>query len=79
MRTVCRNALKMLKILHQAEIKTCLETEQTGTFPDSVTAVILAGFFQIEEVLIPKINSSPAKGFVELYARVMENEKKRYL
>ena len=45
MRTVCRNALKMLKILHQAGIKTCLETEQAGTFADSVTAVILAGFF----------------------------------
>lgn len=45
MRTVCRNALKMLKILHQVGIKTCLETEQAGTFADSVTAVILAGFF----------------------------------
>ncbi|MCQ2583430.1 MAG: phosphohydrolase [Treponema sp.] len=45
MRTVCRNALKMLKILHQAGIKTCLETEQAGSFSDSVTAVILAGFF----------------------------------
>lgn len=45
MRTVCRNALKMLKILHQAGIKTSLETEQTGNFSDSATAVILAGFF----------------------------------
>ena len=45
MRTVCRNALKMLKILHNAGIKTSLETEQTGTFSDSATAVILAGFF----------------------------------
>lgn len=45
MRTVCRNALKMLKILHQAGIETSLETEQAGTFSDSVTAVILSGFF----------------------------------
>ena len=45
MRTVCRNALKMLKILHQAGIKTSLETEQAGIFSDSVTAVIFAGFF----------------------------------
>ena len=44
-RTVCRNALKMLKIINQAGIKTSLETEQAGTFADSVTAVILAGFF----------------------------------
>ncbi|MBS7261580.1 MAG: phosphohydrolase [Treponema sp.] len=176
MRTVCRNALKMLKILHQAGIKTSLETEQAGTFSDSVTAVILSGFFhdfgmtigrqdhelysgilghmgtrrihsieagliliadgcdmtkgraripmelntkpsvgdihkysansiesvkihqgnekpiqievfmssdvgffQIEEVLIPKINSSPAKGFIELYAGVKDKEMKKYL
>lgn len=45
MRTVCRNALKMIKILHQGGIKTSLETEQAGSFSDSVTAVIFAGFF----------------------------------
>ena len=28
------------------------------------------GFFQIDEVLITKINASPAKHFVELYAAV---------
>lgn len=44
MRTVCRNALKMLKLVHQAGIKTSLETEQAGSFADSVTAVALAGF-----------------------------------
>lgn len=44
MRTVCRNALKMLKILYQAGIKTSLETEQVGTFSDSVTAVMIASF-----------------------------------
>lgn len=45
MRTVCRNALKMLKIFYQAKIQTSLEKEQAGTFADSVTAVILASFF----------------------------------
>lgn len=44
MRTVCRNALKMLKILYQAGIKTSLETEQAGSFSDSVTAVMIASF-----------------------------------
>lgn len=44
MRTVCRNALKMLRILHESGVKTCLETEQTGSITDSVTAVMLAGF-----------------------------------
>lgn len=37
------------------------------------------GFFQIEEVLIPKINSSPANGFVELFAGVEGKEMKKYL
>ena len=44
MRTVCRNALKMLKILSLSGIRTSLEDEQDGSFSDSVTAVILAGF-----------------------------------
>ncbi len=45
MRTVCRNSLKMLKILYSKGIKTSLETEGAGTFSDSVCAVILASFF----------------------------------
>ena len=44
MRTVCRNALKMAKIIHQAGIQTCLEKEQVGTFSDSVCAIMIAGF-----------------------------------
>lgn len=44
MRTVCRNALKMLKILYQAGIKTSLEKEESGTFTDSLAAVMLACF-----------------------------------
>ena len=44
MRTVCRNALKMLKILHIAGIKTSLERELSGSFLDSVCAVMMAGF-----------------------------------
>ena len=37
------------------------------------------GFFQIEEVLFTKINSSPAKEYVELYAGVVGEEYKCYL
>ena len=37
------------------------------------------GFFQIEEVLLTKVNSSPAKEFVELYAGVVGEESKCYL
>lgn len=44
MRTVCRTALKMMKILHQAGIKTSLENEGAGTFSDSLTALSMAAF-----------------------------------
>ncbi len=44
MKTVCKNALKFLIILHRANIHTSLEKEQIGTWADSVTAVILASF-----------------------------------
>ena len=37
------------------------------------------GFFQIEEVLLTKIESSPAKAFVELFAGVVGQDKKCYL
>lgn len=37
------------------------------------------GFFQIEEVLMPKIDSSPAKKYLELYAGVTGQERKKYL
>ncbi len=37
------------------------------------------GFFQIEEVLLTKIDSSPAKQYVELYAGVEGQEPKCYL
>lgn len=37
------------------------------------------GFFQIEEVLFPKIASNPAKPYVELYGNVDGKNLKRYL
>lgn len=37
------------------------------------------GFFQIEEVLLPKVNSSPVKPFVELLAGVTGQINKHYL
>jgi len=36
-------------------------------------------FFQVEEVLIPKIQSSPAKSLLDLYAGVEGEEMKRYM
>lgn len=37
------------------------------------------GFFQIEEVFFPKINTSPVKPYIELYAGVTDREMLRYL
>ncbi|MFA7565779.1 MAG: HD domain-containing protein [Alkalispirochaeta sp.] len=37
------------------------------------------GFFQVEEVLFPKLNMSPAKHYVELFAGVIGEEPRRYL
>ncbi|MBT4576289.1 MAG: phosphohydrolase [Candidatus Cloacimonetes bacterium] len=37
------------------------------------------GFFQVEEVLFPKISSSPVKKYIELYAGVKGKELKKYL
>ena len=43
MRQVANNAIKMLKIMNRAGIKTSLETEEIGTFEDSLCGVVLAG------------------------------------
>lgn len=37
------------------------------------------GFFQIEEVLFTKVNSSPIKPYIELFARVVGGDTKQYL
>ena len=37
------------------------------------------GFFQIEQVLFPKILANPAKPYVELYGKVTGEEMRRYL
>jgi metal-dependent HD superfamily phosphatase/phosphodiesterase len=49
--------------------------------PINITVEMSAsvGFFQIEEVFFPKINISPVKPYIELYAGVPEREMLRYL
>jgi len=37
------------------------------------------GYFQIEEVLLPKINMSPAKKYVELVVKILDGKEKQYL
>jgi metal-dependent HD superfamily phosphatase/phosphodiesterase len=38
-----------------------------------------SGFFQVEEVLLKKIAGSTAKPFIEVYAKVREEEARQYL
>ena len=45
----------------------------------TVTMSASVGFFQIEEVFFPKINNSPVKPYIELYAGVIDREMLRYL
>lgn len=55
---------------------------QKGTQkPISITVEMSAsvGFFQIEEVFFPKINISPVKPYIELYAGVIDREMLRYI
>lgn len=63
------NAITRIGIHHGERRPIRLDIEMTGE----------VGFFQIEEVLLTKIESSPAKEYVELYAGVAGEEPKCYL
>ncbi len=63
------NAIKWIGIHHGERKPIKIDIEMTAE----------VGFFQIEEVLLEKINASPAKKFVELYAGVEGEERKCYL
>ncbi len=63
------NAIKWIGIHHGERRPIKIDIEMTSE----------VGFFQIEEVLLEKINASPAKQFVELYAGVEGEERKCYL
>lgn len=63
------NAITRIGIHHGQRRPIRIDIEMTGE----------VGFFQIEEVLLTKIESSPAKEYVELYAGVAGEEPKCYL
>lgn len=63
------NAITRIGIHHGERRPIRIDIEMTGE----------VGFFQIEEVLLTKIDSSPAKGYVELYAGVAGEQLKCYL
>lgn len=63
------NAIDRIGIHHGSNKPIRIDIEMSGD----------VGFFQIEEVLLTKIDVSPAKQFVELYAGVEGQELKCYL
>jgi len=63
------NAINRIGIHHGERRPIRIDIEMSGD----------VGFFQIEEVLLTKIESSPAKAYVELYAGVAGEEPKCYL
>ncbi len=63
------NAITRIGIHHGERRPIRIDIEMTGE----------VGFFQIEEVLLTKIDVSPAKEYVELYAGVTGEEPKCYL
>ena len=63
------NAINKIKIMRGTRRPIKIDVEMSGD----------VGFFQIEEVLFAKIDASPAKDYVELYAGVEGQERKCYL
>ena len=63
------NAINRIGIHHGDKKPIKIDIEMSGD----------VGFFQIEEVLLTKIDSSPAKQYIELYAGVAGQERKCYL
>lgn len=56
-----------------------IETGSVKPIRITITMKATVGFFQVEEVLIPKIAISPAKAYIELYAGVTGQELKCYM
>ena len=63
------NSIDKVSIKKGAVKPICIEVEMSAE----------VGFFQVEEVLLPKVNSSPVKPHVELLAGVSGKDRKQYL
>lgn len=80
MKKVCYNAIKMLRIMHEAGIETTLEKDGCGTFADSLSAVILASLMHDSGMTIARKNHEIYSGIIaykfidELLARLLPGE-----
>lgn len=74
MRIVCKNALKILKIMHQAGVQTSLEQEGSGSLSDSMSAVILASFLHDSGMAVGRKNHELYSGILtyELIKKILE-------
>ncbi len=64
MKIVCRNALKMLGILHEAGVKTSLEQDGAGTFADSMSAVMMAALLHDSGMTISRKDHELYSGII---------------
>lgn len=64
MKTVCRNALKMLCLLHESGVQTSLEAEGVGSLADSAAAVAIAGFLHDAGMTIGRKNHELYSGII---------------
>jgi len=64
MKIVCRNALKMLSILHEAGVKTSLEQDNAGTFADSMSAVMIAALLHDSGMTISRKDHELYSGII---------------
>jgi len=73
-RIVCRNALKILKLLHCAGVQTSLEKEESGTLADSISAVILASMLHDSGMTIGRKDHELYSGIISfgLITRILE-------
>jgi len=74
MRIVCKNALRILTILHDAGIQTSLEKEGFGTLPDSISAVILASMLHDAGMTVGRADHELYSGIITfgLITRILE-------
>ncbi len=63
------NAIEKVRIIEGKTKPIAIEIDMSGD----------VGYFQVEEVLIPKINMSPVKPYIELYARIVGKDYNQYL
>ena len=69
--------------IHQYSANSIEEVQINSGFEKPIRIIVLmsdvAGFFQVEEVLLKKIDAGTAKEFIELFAKVKDKEEKQYL